>query len=581
MKTTEIIRYGIADQKFESYIIERSTILKQTAIDAGIDQSALNLPSPDCTQDRSRPFIGLITQGFQLLLDENQKNFELDGQAEKVVRIKKDAKTELDALTKRKEEVETDIRIVSKETAKKETQALVQSLRKKEQVIKRWRPLIFLIVACDALVSSTLLQRLNYPLWIALLTGTAISSALLALTHIVPGWIHKATTRQQKITIALLTSLGVCIVFGIFASFREQATGNKYAFIIINYFTFFCASLIVYSKALTPDEKEQLGKHGIIQDKLDGLIKEKESIEKRESEIASSITKAEEEYVALSSYAEHLEKTIESQYQICYQHYCEQNIFHRSDKQVPRFFDDPAPSLQLHFGKMVKTICVLVGLLGMFACSPKEQRQDSILYDITQDEDPELVIDSESEIGRSDDIWQGRTVRFSTITDIDQNEVIELTLEEQIEFLSNSFDRQKEVDSFNTRLQRLCVTDTSLYNHSCVWIPTCQELSRLSKNNGAKSTLYLISDCKEHSDWVSLYDPVTIRYLNSNPKKIRQLFASKIPNEIRADSKVNLVIVHKPNGMEDNAQFRLIVDSLYRPILEDSLGIPITIKAKL
>lgn len=345
----ETITYGLSDKKHESFIENQSAAFIENARQAAIQQSDQNLPPEKFTIEQSRPFIGNITSDFQSLVDQSKSYFLTEGKLASLKRTESDVEYEQKRIAKTKGQLTADYRVSYREYEKKGVKNILPALRKKARKTKLWTPLVVGIVMCDALVSSTVLQKgLGYPLYLALVMGITVAGGLFALAHMVPQWMHKVKTNSRKIGLAMGVSVGVCLIFYIFSSFREDNAG-KYAFMVINYFCFFCAGLICYTTGLTPTEKEQLNRFGAMQDSLDELEKQIGEHEQTEQQLQQKLSKAKEDYEALLVYAKSTEKMIVSHYDRAYTLFQQTNIFHRSDGVIPAFFSSEAPLLTLHF----------------------------------------------------------------------------------------------------------------------------------------------------------------------------------------------------------------------------------------
>jgi len=346
----QTFHYGVEDKQWELNLTQEFTRLKEEAGETGKDQAVNLIPPVDCKIEESKPYNGSIIQNFQLLIDQNAKHLQVESQRQKVDRLRADADYQLEITSKEKNTVVNDYRVEKREYEKKGIRNILPALQNKRKKLKRIMPLVLLIVVTDALVSSSVLQQLNYPLWTALLIGVSISAGLFVLSHQMPSMIHKAKSRFAKIAVVLGVFIAVSLIFSAFASFRASSgMANSLYFILINLFSFGSASILVYNYSLTPKEKEQLNSFGAMQDSLNALQKQKEVIEQKEATIRASITKAEEQYQALHIYAKNVEQTIVSSYCSTYQFFIEQNVFHRSDQQVPTFFHDKAPNLDIKF----------------------------------------------------------------------------------------------------------------------------------------------------------------------------------------------------------------------------------------
>lgn len=348
MSTT--MKYGVVDQPWENKIDQTCADIYAECEEIARDQAVNNIPKESVDEKESRPYVGSIVQKYQSVIDENAKVMQTQSKARKVDRVKKDVEAQLDVIESKKSKVENNIRIESRAYDKHRVRGLLPELKAKEKRSKRILPIVGLICATDSLVSASVLQNLGISLWVALLLGTTLGLGMLVLAHQLPNILHKAETKAQKRSRLIAVVAGVTTIFIVFAIFRDgYELKHRMAFIAINLFSFSCASILVYSRALTPTEQEQLVKYGAIQEAIKRLETDKESFEDEEKTLRERVSKEEEEYKSLVHYAFSLERTIESKYLAGYQHYIDINCFHRSDQIVPKFFHAPAPALKFHF----------------------------------------------------------------------------------------------------------------------------------------------------------------------------------------------------------------------------------------
>lgn len=222
---------------------------------------------------------------------------------------------------------------------------------------------------------------------------------------------------------------------------------------------------------------------------------------------------------------------------------------------------------------------IILGIAGLVACTPQKTKRVSILEDVTENGQREISLLEVPGVSFDESIWEGRVVRYSMISDLSICPITEIILDPAHQMASNEPDRKDEVNAFLKRVSEIKQGDSLEYNHSCIWTHLTKELTYLSKDSTLPTKVYLISDLMEYGTWISLYDESVQAQLERNPESIRDHFIEKLP-EIERMSHIDLVIIHEPS-YEDGALFESIVKDIYRPILEDSLGIGITIKARL
>jgi len=219
----------------------------------------------------------------------------------------------------------------------------------------------------------------------------------------------------------------------------------------------------------------------------------------------------------------------------------------------------------------------IVGIAGLSSCTPNNTEIISIIVDVTEFDANEIEFEKDG-IGSPNDLWSGSIVRYSTITDVDYNEQIELKIDPANELLSNKQNREAELTLFKVDLQNLKHQDTLEYSGSSIWLPLINELSYLAQDSTKPTTVYLISDLMEHSSLINFYDKRIIKTLERDPERIKTEFQSKIL-ELKQISHLKLIVIHQPKNAKENGVFKLILNGVYKPIMHD-LGIEISVQAK-
>lgn len=218
---------------------------------------------------------------------------------------------------------------------------------------------------------------------------------------------------------------------------------------------------------------------------------------------------------------------------------------------------------------------IIVLALLLCACSAPTTTNISIIEDRT---DPHKVV-LDSAIYNLFDLDQpqnGVHLRYQELYDVDIHHVHEFHLDGEYELLSNANVRQKQIEAFKADVGSLLRSDTSQFEHSSIWIPLMRELETLSKGED-EYDIYVLSDMKEHSDWMNLYQMEDV--LRSRPERVREQFRTRIPVFERTDH-LSLTIVYQAHDLSESASFRLLMDSLYLPLFNEA-GIQTSIKGNL
>ena len=228
----------------------------------------------------------------------------------------------------------------------------------------------------------------------------------------------------------------------------------------------------------------------------------------------------------------------------------------------------------------MKTISLLfsmmVLLLSCGEATPK--RSIVVLDDVTPGDTTRAELDLLSTLKLDAHQYGYTSFSYTRITDTDFNE--ELTFEiEEVNFLfTNDDERQVDIDRFTEGIGAIETHMGDEIDHSAIWIPLWNKILKESKKQGTESTIYLISDCIEN-DFVNLHDVTQQKQLRTDSETIVDQFRAHVPKGFKTTS-IKLIICHTPEGKEANHLNRLIINTIYRPIMQD-VGIDITTQGNL
>jgi hypothetical protein len=234
----------------------------------------------------------------------------------------------------------------------------------------------------------------------------------------------------------------------------------------------------------------------------------------------------------------------------------------------------------------MKTIIVLLllscaGALIYASSQSPATTEIAVLRDIT---DKHLSQPDATEILKLYDLtnnkWNGDVFYFSNVSDVSYNKNSEAKLAAQNKWLSNEFERDKEIQKFKSDVSTIISSaekETIGKNNSSVYLPIARELLRLSQSKSEKRILIIYSDLMENDPDVSLYNKREFELLKSNPDKVKQLFNSWQP--LPALSGIEVYIVYHPANTNTDKEFNT-VSAFYKSILE-SKGAKVYISANL
>jgi hypothetical protein len=154
---------------------------------------------------------------------------------------------------------------------------------------------------------------------------------------------------------------------------------------------------------------------------------------------------------------------------------------------------------------------------------------------------------------KSSTMWNGVTVRVSSLSDVDLNQTKEIRLPAQNPWLSNEFERAKEITKFKSQATDL-INDLSWKvgrNQSSVIRPLSQELTRLSKETAEQRVLFVYSDLMENTGEISLYKPKDLKAFMSEGKS-DDLFNRYLGENTDLHG-IRVYFIYQPINTNDNA----------------------------
>ncbi len=322
-------------------------------IEKAQDDSSNNSPSPEMISFIHTNF--LTSRFNRAVIDyksssqNSQQQFHMQQEVGTFKRQKK-------RLQEKLQKVNTDFRI--KERA-------IQNLKSNREKIAQFKkvfPWIILLGCGEALFSATSFQLLMSNMLFSLLVGVVFAIALYFSALIGCKVLRRTSTRSQFIGVLVLILSIVGTIFGLLGHFRVEylkvmANGqigfelSAFQFMAIQLF-FFCITLFLklnYLPQKGETEKYQLWKNA--QKDVAKLGKQKEhldtSLENLEQQLSTNLITRR----TLISSSKDVELKLVAMYEDSYQHYVNTNLHHRSDRLIPKCFEnkDGLPPLTLYF----------------------------------------------------------------------------------------------------------------------------------------------------------------------------------------------------------------------------------------
>lgn len=230
------------------------------------------------------------------------------------------------------------------------------------------------------------------------------------------------------------------------------------------------------------------------------------------------------------------------------------------------------------------TLLAIASSLLLYSCDMDNHYsvEESVLVDHTEDTflakpDKEAI---KQGLDADKDIWQGYKYRMITITDVDYNPVYQAEILPDCEYLSNSYNRNDEVQKFFLEIDSAFQKTNDLTSgkmRSSIYIPLARELKHLSESTAKRKVLIIYSDLMEYSFLADFYKKTTLEKLENNPEVIEQILEKALP---LADLKgIEVMIIYQPRNNTESRQFG-IVSVFYKHLLENK-GAKVTIGANL
>lgn len=233
---------------------------------------------------------------------------------------------------------------------------------------------------------------------------------------------------------------------------------------------------------------------------------------------------------------------------------------------------------------MKKYIYIMVIGLMISACTDSENSNIviSVLEDITETDfiatpDAENIM---TQFGFESDLWRSATFRYGRINSLIHNSRDLVSLAQEEALLGNELERRRLVTNFNKGVEDILnkPKDSSIYNHSSIWLPIVGELKVLQKDSISESRLYVFSDLQENTRWFSVFRVVDIHLLESKTDALVEIFLSKSEG-ITPSTLIEVIIVYQPKTIAEDELFQKLKQLYLR--LFSRLGISIKFTANL
>ena len=343
-----IFRYKI-DELEKKLLVEHEAIKSEIAVPLGRDLGAMqpSKPEVDCEKD---VYSGVISGAYSKMMMTAKKEMQSEIEMHHIVSDRAEAEEKLKELSTKLEKKRTDCRLKKRELEKCDNSLIKKDARYRFPT----RFILGFLVLVDTLISGVSLQNMGYPLITSYVIGLAIGIGIFFLAENLPEIIQKGRTTIQKWLIAIVSFaflFGIFYVLGIFRasgfnSNTDFGEGTRpIYFACLNMFFAIIATLVVYFKGLTREEKKILDQYKLTKEEVDGLEDEITGLKADISKIREDRASSQLARKQILIYAESIVELIQRLYEDSQKTFYSTNCVHRSDGRTPKFFEHDIPRL--------------------------------------------------------------------------------------------------------------------------------------------------------------------------------------------------------------------------------------------
>jgi hypothetical protein len=221
--------------------------------------------------------------------------------------------------------------------------------------------------------------------------------------------------------------------------------------------------------------------------------------------------------------------------------------------------------------KLIILILVSLTVIIFFACKSEagKTREIVVIRDITDSNlsqpDAEQIL---SLFKINDEKWDGASFRMLTLTEVSYNQVYEISLPQENEWLGNEFERNKKIEAFKHAITNEINKNDSQNigrNQSSIYAPLARELNHLSRNRADEKIIVIYSDLMENSPTLSYYKPQTLEKLNTQPSTIQKTLESIEPlTDLQG---IQIHLIYQPQNTKEDTWYRT-TSAFYKKLFE-------------
>ncbi|PCI19102.1 hypothetical protein COB64_04310 [Candidatus Wolfebacteria bacterium] len=186
--------------------------------------------------------------------------------------------------------------------------------------------------------------------------------------------------------------------------------------------------------------------------------------------------------------------------------------------------------------------------------------------------------------GFYNNVWNGGTYRFVSITDTDISRIYESHIDfvdsRAKQFFSNELERIQSIKHLYGTIDESIlnsISDSSGRDSTISYITIAKELNRLGDIVSSRRVVLIYSDLMENSTLINLYDTTQFHLLKEQPDSVHSMFQMEV--ELTDLSGIEVKLIYEPINAHDNIRYRVIA-GFYKDMLERK-GATVVVEANI
>jgi hypothetical protein len=153
----------------------------------------------------------------------------------------------------------------------------------------------------------------------------------------------------------------------------------------------------------------------------------------------------------------------------------------------------------------------------------------------------------------------GGVFQFSDLTKVSFNETQVVKVEKVNQWLSNQFQRQQQIDTFQQGVSNIIAQGNQAptgENNSSIYFPVANALNALAQVNADKKFLLIYSDMMENTPQISFYSKAIMDLMQTKPEAIQSLLEGQV--KLQSLSGITIYLLYEPMDSSQDAAFKII-----------------------